>query len=123
MNKSILAFSKSDLSNKVRLPENLQISILNDSSIENLKKEMINKVQFREIKSGDIILTNLRHKICLENVVISLSNALQTIDDGMSGEFISVDLRNALRSLGEITGEVTNDEILNNIFRNFCIGK
>ncbi len=41
----------------------------------------------------------------------------------MSGEFISVDLRNALNHLGEITGEVTNDTILNNIFMNFCIGK
>ena len=75
------------------------------------------------LSSADIILTNLRHRICLENVVISLNNAVTTIDEGMSGEFISVDLRNSQKHLGEITGEVTNDEILNNIFRNFCIGK
>ncbi|MEO7356853.1 MAG: tRNA uridine-5-carboxymethylaminomethyl(34) synthesis GTPase MnmE, partial [Ignavibacteria bacterium] len=68
-------------------------------------------------------LTNLRHKICLENVVAALQEAVNTIDEGMSGEFISVDLRNAIGYLGEITGEVTNDSILENIFRNFCIGK
>jgi tRNA modification GTPase len=86
---------------------------------------MSEKVTGKGISSGssDIILTNLRHKVCLENVVASLNNSVRTIDEKMSGEFISVDFRNAMKNLGEITGEVTNDEILNNIFANFCIGK
>ncbi|MCB0726030.1 MAG: tRNA uridine-5-carboxymethylaminomethyl(34) synthesis GTPase MnmE [Ignavibacteriae bacterium] len=122
---TILVFSKTDLS-KVNLTEDgIRISLLEDKTIEELKKEMISKVTSGKLSlsSEDIILTNLRHRICLENVVTSLDEAANTIKDSMSGEFISVDLRNALNHLGEITGEVTNDDILNNIFRNFCIGK
>lgn len=123
--KSILAYSKSDLAKNEIEKVELKISLLNDESIEKMKKELLHKISGAAvtISSGDIILTNLRHRHCLENVVISLNNAVKTINEGMSGEFISVDLRNALKDLGEITGEVTNDEILNNIFRNFCIGK
>ncbi len=123
--KSILVYSKSDLAKHVFGKEELMISLLNDELIEKLKKELVHKISGDRIKisSGDIILTNLRHRHCLEDVVSSLNNAVKTIDEGMSGEFISLDLRNALKYLGEITGEVTNEEILNNIFRNFCIGK
>jgi len=132
--KSILIYSKSDLRNKnnfnnkngVKIkPDKIEISLLKDESIETLKNEMLKKVAVSEINtsSNEIILTNLRHKICLEKVVTSLNEAIATIQTGMSGEFISVDLRNALKHLGEITGETTNDMILENIFRNFCIGK
>ncbi len=123
--KSILAFSKSDLSKNNIKTNDLKISLLRDETIDNLKVQMIDKIssQNMNISSSDIILTNLRHKICLENVVMSLENAVNTINEGMSGEFISVDLRNALKHLGEITGEVTNDEILGNIFLRFCVGK
>lgn len=125
INKSILAYSKSDLAKNDIEKGELKISLLDDESIQKLKNELLHKISGPTVKisSGDIILTNLRHRHCLENVVISLNDAVKTIDEGMSGEFISVDLRNALTNLGEITGEVTNDEILNNIFRNFCIGK
>lgn len=122
---TILAYSKSDLSKANSTESGIKISLLKDDSIEDLKNAMISKITSGKISktSEDIILTNLRHKICLENVVSSLEEAANTIKDGMSGEFISVDLRNALNHLGEITGEVTNDDILNNVFRNFCIGK
>ena len=120
--RSMLAFSKCDL---VENTKEMMISLMRPETIDDLKTKMVSKVTSAEISfsSGDIVLTNLRHKICLENVVRSLDDSLKTINEGMSGEFISVDLRNALKYLGEITGEVTNDEILNNIFRNFCIGK
>jgi len=123
--KAILVYSKSDLSKTEVQDSGINISLLNDDTIEKLKNKMTALIHSKEIKlsSADIILTNLRHRICLEAVVSSLNDAVKTTDDGMSGEFISVDLRNSLRYLGEITGEVTNDEILNNIFRNFCIGK
>ena len=123
--KAILVYSKSDLSKTEVHDSGISISLLNDVTIEKLKNNMTALIHSKKLNlsSADIILTNLRHRICLENVVISLNNAVTTIDEGMSGEFISVDLRNSLKHLGEITGEVTNDEILNNIFRNFCIGK
>ncbi|HMS32861.1 MAG TPA: tRNA uridine-5-carboxymethylaminomethyl(34) synthesis GTPase MnmE [Ignavibacteria bacterium] len=125
LDKSLLVFSKSDLSKSESSFSGINISLLKDETIEQLKSEMTGRIMSDKIKlsSDEIILTNLRHRICLENVVLSLNDSLKTIEDGMSGEFISVDLRNSLKHLGEITGEVTNDEILNNIFRNFCIGK
>ena len=101
------------------------VSLLNDNTIEDLKKAMLSKVIKEEISpsTNDIILTNNRHKVCLENSVISLDAAIKSLEDKMSGEFISMDLRNAMRSLGEIIGEISNDDILNEVFSKFCIGK
>lgn len=122
--KSLLIFSKNDLK-RTDIKGYISISIFDDSSLNRLKQKIIDRVKENTISksSNEIILTNLRHKICLEKVVGSLKQVIESIDKKMSGEFISVDLRNALNYLGEITGEVTNEEILNNIFKKFCIGK
>ncbi len=69
------------------------------------------------------IVSNLRHFQCLQKANEYLRNAIVSIYNNLSGEFISVDLRNAENSLGEIIGVVTTDDILNNIFSKFCIGK
>lgn len=138
--KSILVFSKLDLvANASETAEDgairnlaptanvdsVAVSLLNDTSIEELKEHMSSKAFAGNVASAgsNIVLTNLRHRLCLERVNEALRDAARTIDDRMSGEYISVDLRNAMHHLGEITGEVTNDEILNNIFGKFCIGK
>lgn len=123
--KAVMIFSKSDLSTSPAIYEGTEISIFDINSIEKLKRIMSAKFKFAEknLVTDNIVITNLRHKICLENVIVSLKNALHTLEMKYSGEFVSVDLRKALNSLGEITGEVTNDEILNNIFSRFCIGK
>ncbi len=122
--KSVLLFSKCDLK-RIISDKGTVISLLNDDTLDNLKRIMSDKVKssFIPFSKDEIVLTNLRHKFCLENVIRSLDDALKSVENKMSGEFISVDLRNALNHLGEITGEVTNDTILNNIFMNFCIGK
>lgn len=123
--KSILVFSKIDLNKDPESLPGLKISILRDDTIEELKKAMVAKIASNpvSVSSGQIILTNIRHKTCLENTVTDLRNAVTTIDENMSGEYIAIDLRNALAHLGEITGEVTNEDILVNIFQKFCIGK
>ena len=123
--KSILVFSKSDLGGKSEHPDGVRVSVYDDASVNDLRKIMKAKAFERGVKvnSSEIILTNFRHKNCLENVLASLASASRSAEQGMSGEFISVDLRSAMSHLGEITGEVTNDEILNNIFGSFCIGK
>ena len=69
------------------------------------------------------IISNLRHYQCLSRSRENLLRAKDSAMNNMSGEFISVDLRNAINSLGEIIGEVTSEDILNNIFTKFCIGK
>ncbi len=123
--KSILVFSKSDIAGHDTHDNAISVSVFDEKSLETLRKRMTEKALSaqKNVSTGDIVLTNLRHKLCLENVTASLMNAAKSIDDGVSGEFISVDLRAAMNHLGEITGEITNDEILNNIFGSFCIGK
>ncbi|MFC2092438.1 tRNA uridine-5-carboxymethylaminomethyl(34) synthesis GTPase MnmE [Bacteroidota bacterium] len=123
--KSLIVYTKLDIASKDFNKDGIRVSLYNDDLIERLKVEMIRKVVSEDItkKTGSIILTNMRHKICLENVILSLNNAVNSIKQSMSGEYISVDLRNALNFLGEITGEVTNEDILNNIFQKFCVGK
>jgi tRNA modification GTPase len=69
------------------------------------------------------IVSNLRHYQCLEKASANLTKAKDSALNKMSGEFITIDLRNAISSLGEIIGEVTSEDILNNIFTKFCIGK
>ncbi|MBK8380500.1 MAG: hypothetical protein IPL16_01120 [Ignavibacteria bacterium] len=122
--RSVLVFSKCDLK-KISSDKGINISLLNEETLEKLKAIMSDRVKSSIIpfSKDEIVLTNIRHKFCLENVIRSLDDALKSVENKMSGEFISVDLRNALNHLGEITGEVTNDTILNNIFMNFCIGK
>lgn len=127
---SLLCFTKTDLKMQISFEDiksknGIPVSIYNIDLINNLKKLMVEKfshIQTSQFKS-ELVLTNFRHKQCLERVVYSLDKAVESIDSGMSGEFISVDLRNAINHLGEITGEFTNDEILDYIFSKFCIGK
>ena len=70
-----------------------------------------------------VVVSNLRHYQCLSRTNENLINARDSAMKNMSGEFVSIDLRNAINCLGEIIGEVTSDDILNNIFTKFCIGK
>jgi tRNA modification GTPase len=124
-NKSLVIFTKIDIAGKNFDKDGIKISLYQVESIERLREKMVNKSVSGDVtrKAGEIILTNMRHKICLENVISSLKNAVVSLDNNMGGEYISIDLRNALSKLGEITGEVTNDDILNNIFQKFCVGK
>jgi len=78
----------------------------------------------KELQSGnETIITNVRHY----NSLINILNAVERIKEAMiiqvTGDFLAADIRVALNALSEITGEVTNDEILGNIFGKFCIGK
>ena len=72
---------------------------------------------------SEIILTELRHKLALEKAANGLTSFLKLLENGDSPEFLAIELRAALDSLGEITGEVTTEDILGRIFSKFCIGK
>jgi len=123
--KTIICLTKSDIKKSNIDIDALNVSIYDEASIEKLKGKMSEKflTKIDSMNQGDVTLTNLRHKLCLENVITSLEKATESLRAGMSGEFISLDLRSAIISLGEITGEFTNEEVLNNIFGRFCIGK
>ena len=121
----LLVFTKKDLA-VINSPDtSIAVSITDNVSLSKLKNEMVRKVKEKEsdLKSGKIVITNIRHRICLEKTIESLNNVITSIDKNMSGEFLSIDLRNALNHLGEITGMVTNDDILTYVFSKFCIGK
>jgi tRNA modification GTPase len=101
----------------------LLISAAQKIGIEELKVRLSTTVQSGDFKAGDTIVTNIRHYHNLVQARDQLQHVLQGLDIPLSGELLSLDIREALHSLGEITGEVTNEDILGAIFSKFCIGK
>lgn len=123
-NKILKVLNKIDLFKESPKPTDVKISAKTGEGIENLF------IKLKEIAIGSesytektAIVTNLRHHNCLKKSRENLINARESILKKMSGEFISVDLRNAEMNLAEIIGEMTSEDILNNIFMKFCIGK
>lgn len=102
--------------------EVIAISAKNKTGITQLKTTLINLVNINQIHS-DVTITNVRHFEALQQAYESLQIVLQAAETGLSGELLAFDIRRALNSLGEITGEVTTDDLLANIFSKFCIGK
>jgi tRNA modification GTPase len=92
--------------------------------LEKLKKLMVEQ-SFLGMNRAEasVVVTNVRHRDALLRARQSLLFALKSLEQGMSGDLVAVDLRAGLNHLGEIIGEVTTDDILNNIFSKFCIGK
>lgn len=122
--KVIKVLNKIDLDPSSSISSDVKISAKTGEGIdrlfEKLKEKTIGSSSYTEKTA---IVTNLRHHNCLKRSRENLINARESILKKMSGEFISVDLRNAEMNLAEIIGEVTTDDILNNIFMKFCIGK
>jgi len=120
----IKVLNKSDLSNAVCDNSTIKISVKNETGIdqllEMLKEKALGSNSFTE-KSA--VINNVRHFDALSKAKKDLLEATDSLKNDFSGEFISVNLRGAEDSLGEIIGKVTADDILNNIFNKFCIGK
>jgi len=120
----IKVVNKIDLNKNISKDADVRISAKTGEGIDSLfavlRERTIGNESYTEKTA---IVTNLRHHNCLKKSRENLLNARESILKKMSGEFISVDLRNAEMNLAEIIGEVTSDDILNNIFMKFCIGK
>jgi tRNA modification GTPase len=122
----ITVLNKSDLSqtNNTKQKVDIYISVLNGNGLtellELLKKKALGNNSFTE-KSA--VINNVRHYNSLFKAKAGLKEAIKSLKQNLSGEFVSINLRAAEDSLGEIIGKVTTDDILNNIFDNFCIGK
>jgi tRNA modification GTPase len=99
------------------------ISASGKMNLEKLKNEIISRVHVEEVKPGDVVVTNLRHYQKLLETKASLKRALDGLADGISGDFLAMDIRQALHHLSEISGAITTDDLLANIFSKFCIGK
>lgn len=102
----------------------LFISASQKENLELLRDRLLNAVKSGELKPGeDTIVTNIRHYDNLVKTRSALQDVINGIDSGVTGDFLAMDIRQALHFLGEITGQITTDDLLENIFSKFCIGK
>ena len=101
----------------------LFISAREKTGLNELRSKLSDLVMKDKFSSDNIIITNIRHYEALQNVSESLGRVLTGLDEQIPEDLIAIDIRQAIHYLGEITGEITSDEILGNIFKNFCIGK
>jgi tRNA modification GTPase len=99
------------------------ISASAKTNIIQLKERITSQFQIKQIKQGDVVVTNLRHYQNLVQTNQSLDHVLSGMEKGTTGDFLAMDIRQALHYLGEITGSITSDDLLANIFSKFCIGK
>jgi tRNA modification GTPase len=99
------------------------ISASQHMHIGRLKAAILEKIHVDKVKTGDVIVTNLRHYQNLVQTHQALQRVLDGMDGGITGDFLAMDIRQALHYLGEITGAITTEDLLENIFSKFCIGK
>jgi tRNA modification GTPase len=92
-------------------------------NLEKLILLMTQTINIGSSETDDVIVTNARHYEILKNAHEAILRVLNGLDTGLSGDFLSQDIRECLHYLGEITGEISTDEVLGHIFKNFCIGK
>jgi tRNA modification GTPase len=125
----LLVFNKCDVVDTevlakytLQFPEALVISAKSGTGLDGLVQEMVKKVGNKPAK-GSTIVTNVRHYDSLFKADQALAEVLNGIEGGISNDFVAIDIRKALFHLGEITGTVSTDELLGNIFGRFCIGK
>jgi len=116
--------SASFLYHKMPTDNVYHISSIKGDGMDILTKGLIRAAAIPEINENDTIVTNVRHYEALTKSHLALSRAIKSIGEEVPNDLIAQDLRECLHFLGEITGgEITSDEVLQNIFRNFCIGK
>ncbi|MEX2190258.1 MAG: tRNA uridine-5-carboxymethylaminomethyl(34) synthesis GTPase MnmE [Bacteroidota bacterium] len=133
---TIIAFNKMDLKpgtngvleqsvSSIHPQAVVRVSALTGEGLEKLRAVLVESALMGQHASSEnsVTVTNVRHYRVLVESAQSLDLALRSLEEGASGEFVTPDIRAALDSLGEITGAVTTDEILNEIFAKFCIGK
>lgn len=101
----------------------LRISAKENTGIEELKEKLFNEAGGSAIEKEDIIVTNARHAAALEEIAKSLAIIQTGLQTNLSGDLLSIDINRCLHFLGEITGQVTNEDRLDYIFSKFCIGK
>ncbi|MDV7394238.1 hypothetical protein RZS08_22850, partial [Arthrospira platensis SPKY1] len=91
--------------------------------ITELKNILLSFVETGALRNNETIVTNSRHYDALLKALSEIQRVQWGLDSGISSDLMAIDLREALYHFGTITGEVSNDELLGNIFANFCIGK
>ncbi len=101
----------------------LFISAKNHTNIELLKNRLLKLFDARTVNSGETVVTNARHANALSNANKALTKVIEGLENNIASDFLALDIRYALDELGQITGQVTNEDLLDHIFSKFCIGK
>ncbi|MGL5176388.1 MAG: tRNA uridine-5-carboxymethylaminomethyl(34) synthesis GTPase MnmE [Cetobacterium sp.] len=117
--------SKLDTTPLTKIKKWIKISALEKIGIDSMEKEIYNYIVSGQVEdsSQKLVITNVRHKSALEKTKQAVENIFETIDMGLPMDLIAVDLKEALDSLSEVTGEISNEDLLDHIFSNFCVGK
>ena len=132
--KIILVFNKTDKISDEELDilnhlfeqfeaERVYISAKKKQNIERLEQALLQTAKLPEINQSDVIVSNTRHYEALQKALTSIQLVIDGLANGLSNDLLALDIRECMNHLGEITGQISNDEILGNIFKNFCIGK
>ncbi|MBI0397761.1 tRNA uridine-5-carboxymethylaminomethyl(34) synthesis GTPase MnmE [Cyclobacterium marinum] len=104
-------------------PDTIFISAGKKENLETLTNRILELVNLDKFRTGNTIVTNIRHYDSLTRTRQSLLDVLTGLDEEVTNDFLAMDIRRSLHFLGEITGEITTDDLLANIFSKFCIGK
>ncbi|WP_353778479.1 tRNA uridine-5-carboxymethylaminomethyl(34) synthesis GTPase MnmE [Winogradskyella sp. 3972H.M.0a.05] len=111
------------ISSAVEKSHFLKISAKHGEGVDSLKETLSNFVNTGALRNDETIVTNTRHYDALLKAFEEIQKVKYGLDSGLSGDLMAIDIRQALFHFGEITGEITTDDLLGNIFANFCIGK
>lgn len=105
------------------IPDRIFISAKYEEGIADLQNKLVEAANIPQIGEQDVIITNMRHYQALRNAQASIHRVVDGLNADISSDFLAQDIRECMHYLGEITGQISTDEILVNIFSKFCIGK
>jgi tRNA modification GTPase len=123
ISKVLVIVNKIDICDVDLMEDYIAISAKNGEGISALKNKLLNFINTEKISENDSIVSNLRHYEQLQLTLHEINSIINGMKNNISGDFLSVNIRQALFHLGSITGEITTDDLLGNIFGKFCIGK
>jgi len=112
-----------EISSHAERAEFLLLSAKTNLGVEELKDRLLEFVNTGALRNSDTIVTNSRHYAALLKALEEINKVEDGLNADLSGDLLAIDIRQALHHFGEITGQITNDDLLGNIFANFCIGK
>ena len=123
--KTLIVVNKIDLKSitQKKLDNAIYISAKDNKGINTLKKKLLSFINTKKLSNNETIITNLRHYDELQLTLNEINTIIEGLKNGVTGDFLAINIRQALVHLGSITGEITSDTLLGNIFGKFCIGK
>ena len=124
-NKLVMVINKIDQNSaaKEQIKDALFISAKKKEGLEALTDTLLSFVNTGALSNNQTIVSNSRHVDVLNKSLEQIIKTIEGLNNGVSGDFLAMDIRQTLIQLGEITGEISNNDLLDNIFSNFCIGK